>query len=230
MKNFYPYMVLNSAPKKQKEAYPELPIELPEYPPFQPMQIATPKPYFMPYIPSQELEMDTMKIVILVCLCLFAAWDILVTLANFSTLIFLLQNLNILSILIVAFFFISMLLKFFTMIMAVLPLIGKPITTPYSSILIFGVIGCLAGFAGVEFWAFQNLSIGVNIGLILDYALYAVVGILAWMKRTQSPTMRYLLPLQDHSIQSTFHSHNTCLLYTSPSPRDLSTSRMPSSA
>ena len=24
--------------------------------------------------------------------------------------------------------------------------------------------------------------------------------------------------------------HNTCLLYTSPSPRDLSTSRMPSSA
>ena len=25
-------------------------------------------------------------------------------------------------------------------------------------------------------------------------------------------------------------SHNTCLLYTSPSPRDLSTSRMPSSA
>ena len=26
------------------------------------------------------------------------------------------------------------------------------------------------------------------------------------------------------------HKHNTCLLYTSPSPRDLSTSRMPSSA
>jgi len=30
--------------------------------------------------------------------------------------------------------------------------------------------------------------------------------------------------------QPTFESENTCLLYTSPSPRDLSTSRMPSSA
>ena len=29
---------------------------------------------------------------------------------------------------------------------------------------------------------------------------------------------------------STFYSYNDCLLYTSPSPRDLSTSRMPSSA
>ena len=27
-----------------------------------------------------------------------------------------------------------------------------------------------------------------------------------------------------------FYKYNTCLLYTSPSPRDLSTSRMPSSA
>ena len=27
-----------------------------------------------------------------------------------------------------------------------------------------------------------------------------------------------------------YHRHKTCLLYTSPSPRDLSTSRMPSSA
>ena len=29
---------------------------------------------------------------------------------------------------------------------------------------------------------------------------------------------------------SIFHTCHTCLLYTSPSPRDLSTSRMPSSA
>ena len=36
----------------------------------------------------------------------------------------------------------------------------------------------------------------------------------------------------DHEIDETFLDNTviTCLLYTSPSPRDLSTSRMPSSA
>ena len=32
------------------------------------------------------------------------------------------------------------------------------------------------------------------------------------------------------SMDAIYSSHNICLLYTSPSPRDLSTSRMPSSA
>ena len=32
------------------------------------------------------------------------------------------------------------------------------------------------------------------------------------------------------NLQSTIENNSTCLLYTSPSPRDLSTSRMPSSA
>ena len=36
--------------------------------------------------------------------------------------------------------------------------------------------------------------------------------------------------LQDQSAESVTANGNTCLLYTSPSPRDLSTSRMPSSA
>ena len=34
----------------------------------------------------------------------------------------------------------------------------------------------------------------------------------------------------DQSLQELFDTLTTCLLYTSPSPRDLSTSRMPSSA
>ena len=35
-----------------------------------------------------------------------------------------------------------------------------------------------------------------------------------------------------HTLEanSTYHSHDTCLLYTSPSPRDMRRSRMPSSA
>ena len=35
---------------------------------------------------------------------------------------------------------------------------------------------------------------------------------------------------QQRLFDPTFLSNNICLLYTSPSPRDLSTSRMPSSA
>ena len=34
----------------------------------------------------------------------------------------------------------------------------------------------------------------------------------------------------DQQMEATFHRLKDCLLYTSPSPRDLSTSRMPSSA
>ena len=34
----------------------------------------------------------------------------------------------------------------------------------------------------------------------------------------------------DELVADTGSGHNICLLYTSPSPRDLSTSRMPSSA
>ena len=35
---------------------------------------------------------------------------------------------------------------------------------------------------------------------------------------------------QSLADRALYHSKGTCLLYTSPSPRDLSTSRMPSSA
>ena len=37
-------------------------------------------------------------------------------------------------------------------------------------------------------------------------------------------------PTRQHELDHTDHTDHTCLLYTSPSPRDLSTSRMPSSA
>mgnify|MGYP003690216611 CR=1 FL=1 len=37
-------------------------------------------------------------------------------------------------------------------------------------------------------------------------------------------------PRQQFVLQGVYSDHYTCLLYTSPSPRDLSTSRMPSSA
>ena len=42
--------------------------------------------------------------------------------------------------------------------------------------------------------------------------------------------MRFVKPLDETLIRELADTHNFCLLYTSPSPRDLSTSRMPSSA
>ena len=39
-----------------------------------------------------------------------------------------------------------------------------------------------------------------------------------------------LAPAKAHQIESALQYLDGCLLYTSPSPRDLSTSRMPSSA
>ena len=39
-----------------------------------------------------------------------------------------------------------------------------------------------------------------------------------------------LIARSESKMQHSFKSFNNCLLYTSPSPRDLSTSRMPSSA
>ena len=43
-------------------------------------------------------------------------------------------------------------------------------------------------------------------------------------------TLEKVMPLQSSIAQPVGQQHQACLLYTSPSPRDLSTSRMPSSA
>ena len=51
---------------------------------------------------------------------------------------------------------------------------------------------------------------GSTVALGKDYKLYSVENQPEWYDK--------------------FKEHTTCLLYTSPSPRDLSTSRMPSSA
>ena len=50
--------------------------------------------------------------------------------------------------------------------------------------------------------------------------------------KTTLPKAKFLKPQADKIITlgKKDSLHNTCLLYTSPSPRDLSTSRMPSSA
>ena len=62
-----------------------------------------------------------------------------------------------------------------------------------------------------------GLALGsVNEGLGALFGLVAFAGLLALLIPSLTVNVRRL--------------HDTCLLYTSPSPRDLSTSRMPASA
>jgi len=62
--------------------------------------------------------------------------------------------------------------------------------------------------------------------LISDAMTFAALLIGLWVTRLGSPTWPNRLEI----INLRFVATMTCLLYTSPSPRDLSTSRMPSSA
>ena len=48
--------------------------------------------------------------------------------------------------------------------------------------------------------------------------------------RIEANTANFIGGIQDDAFRIFEDLRNTCLLYTSPSPRDLSTSRMPSSA
>ena len=50
------------------------------------------------------------------------------------------------------------------------------------------------------------------------------------LERTQRKEIGYRILLEESGDEGFMGLVKTCLLYTSPSPRDLSTSRMPSSA
>ena len=65
----------------------------------------------------------------------------------------------------------------------------------------------------------------INLGAILS--LFAIEGELAIYMARQDDILKNVA--QD-KLQTLVEINNVCLLYTSPSPRDLSTSRMPSSA
>ena len=64
--------------------------------------------------------------------------------------------------------------------------------------------------------------------LLLDQATNFNVGLMAFNGRDGGSAVRY--PVGDLDTDASELCPNGCLLYTSPSPRDLSTSRMPSSA
>ena len=61
------------------------------------------------------------------------------------------------------------------------------------------------------------LAVTLTIGTLVSVMFFFVGGVVGWLAKEHVVTTQ---PVYTHP----------CLLYTSPSPRDLSTSRMPSSA
>ena len=66
-------------------------------------------------------------------------------------------------------------------------------------------------------WLFVNLLTAILASIVISFFDYAI---------TEIVQLAILMPI----VASMGGNAGTCLLYTSPSPRDLSTSRMPSSA
>ena len=59
---------------------------------------------------------------------------------------------------------------------------------------------------------------------------YKLMILAAFIVLTLTAVVSLILPLAVRRVVDTFSLGNTCLLYTSPSPRDATLSRMPSSA
>ena len=51
-----------------------------------------------------------------------------------------------------------------------------------------------------------------------------------WFQELQNQICNEFIAIEDEGVPEDSEQEGLCLLYTSPSPRDLSTSRMPSSA
>ena len=81
----------------------------------------------------------------------------------------------------------------------------------------------LQGWLSTPAWMQSKARHAVNIAL----AVASLVGAVEMLRNADSSTGLWLLVVADISRSG---RSGCCLLYTSPSPRDLSTSRMPSSA
>ena len=79
--------------------------------------------------------------------------------------------------------------------------------------------------SAIDFAKNAGLSEGERLALALDTFNVTFDADIATANRDLSVTGRSISRIGDNGIQG-----DVCLLYTSPSPRDLSTSRMPSSA
>ena len=99
---------------------------------------------------------------------------------------------------------------------------------------VFFVVLVLATLIGRESWAVQAIDLPDFEGLVEDKG-QAVVKVTVTATRETSSELNRLPNFNEDEMPEFFKKFfeslpDSCLLYTSPSPRDLSTSRMPSSA
>ena len=76
------------------------------------------------------------------------------------------------------------------------------------------------------------MSAGVIMNLILTFFVFAMIGNIQGDSVTENnnTVIDYVVPEQPAEISGMLAGDKICLLYTSPSPRDATLSRMPSSA
>ena len=75
-----------------------------------------------------------------------------------------------------------------------------------------------------RFWLWLGRLLGKTLFVLL------IVGLRGWAIGTAYYSWKFSGPVSSEEQIPANEAAYTCLLYTSPSPRDLSTSRMPSSA
>ena len=128
---------------------------------------------------------------------LFALWEAAITMCNASTFIYLLKHPTLYIVLVVAYFAITILLKFSSAICGVVAVLntikGGFMDKVYTTELILCGIST-AGFVAFLLWSWTNLSLGTNIALILDGALYIITTLFAFfVGRKPAETYRYVV-------------------------------------
>ena len=154
----------------------------------QPMEFAmprSPQPYEDDDVHTvSPFRLDGMGIALIVFLIFFTIWDLFLTLGNLTTFYYMLKHLTIYVALVVAYFGLSLLLKLFTMGYALIILTCPPVKGSAGTVFTVMFVGLglsAAGLVGFFFWSWANLSIGVNIGLIIDMVLYACTVIFTYI-------------------------------------------------
>jgi hypothetical protein len=126
--------------------------------------------------------MDTMGIILLVIAILFIIWDVVLTVCNLSTFIYLLKHPTLFIVLIVLLFGISMVGKLGSFVIAMAVVLSDTQNNVLGGVLTGLLVTCgvcTAGFVGFMLWSWTNLSLGTNIALILDFVGYLATTVLA---------------------------------------------------
>ena len=171
-------------------SYLKVPIEenqqTPMHPQLQAMEVIMPLERKINNEAGNEpnLQIDTLPLILLIISILFIVWDVVLTVCNLSTFVYLLKHPTLFIVLVVLLFGISMVGKLATFVIAMAVVIKPPTTNTLNMILLALLITCgvcVAGFVGFCTWSWSNLSLGTNVALILDFTGYLATAVLSYV-------------------------------------------------